>query len=242
VLGLDAQHDRVEIHRRVGYLPGDLALFPRMTGQQHLDWFRRARRQQGDESLTRELVERFEVVLDRPTKELSTGNRQKIGLVMAFMHRPELVVLDEPTAGLDPLVQDEFERLAREVVADGRTVFLSSHDLDEVQRMADRVGIIRAGRLVTTDTVDNLRRKAPQHVEALLPGMVDAPRFDRIPGVSVTECQDNRVVLAVSGPIGPLLSVLGELDPVDVVVRRANLDELFLDYYRGERSEVSDAR
>ena len=242
VLGLDARHDQVEIHRQVGYLPGDLALYPRMTGRQHLDWFRRARGDQGDESLTHDLVERFDVVLDRPTKELSTGNRQKIGLVMAFMHRPKLVVLDEPTSGLDPLMQDEFERLAREVVADGRTIFLSSHELDEVQRMADRVGIIRAGRLLTTDTVENLRRNAPQRVEATFPHVVDRSRFDQIPGVSVTECQDNRVLLAVTGAIGPLLRAIGDLDPVDVVVRRANLDELFLDYYRGERSEVSDAR
>ena len=106
------------------------------------------------------LVERFNVVLDRPAKELSKGNRQKIGLVLAFMHRPELLILDEPTSGLDPLMQDEFERLAHEVVAEGRTVFLSSHDLDEVQRLADRVGIIKSGTLVTTDTVD---QPAPEH-------------------------------------------------------------------------------
>ena len=97
------------------------------------------------------------MVVDRPARELSTGNRQKVGLVLAFMHQPELVILDEPTSGLDPLMQHEFERLVREVVGEGRTVFLSSHDLDEVQRLADRVGIIKAGRMVTTDTVDALR-------------------------------------------------------------------------------------
>ena len=161
MLGLDSQHDSVEIHRRVGYLPGDLALYPRLTGEHHLQWFAQARGLQ-DLTFARELARRFEVVLDRPTRELSTGNRQKLGLILASMHRPEMLILDEPTSGLDPLMQDEFERLVRETVADGRTVFLSSHDLDEVQRLADRVAIIRAGRLVATDSVDTLRQGAPR--------------------------------------------------------------------------------
>ena len=139
-----------------------------------------------DLALAWKLAERFEVVLDRPAKELSTGNRQKIGLVLAFMHRPELLVLDEPTSGLDPLMQDEFERLVRETVAEGRTVFLSSHELDEVQRLADRVAIIRAGRLVTTDTVESLRRSAPQKIEVRFPGAVEPTIFSRIEGVEVT--------------------------------------------------------
>ncbi len=169
VLGLDSQRESVEIHRRVGYLPGELELYPHLTGRRHIDWFARARGLH-DRALATELIERFEVDVDRPVKELSKGNRQKIGLVLAFMHRPELLILDEPTSGLDPLMQNEFERLVREVVADGRTVFLSSHELDEVQRLADRVAIIRAGRLVTTDTVEHLRRSAPLTVEVALGG------------------------------------------------------------------------
>ena len=107
-----------------------------------------------DDSLAEQLIERFQVVADRPVRELSKGNRQKIGLVLAFMHRPELLVLDEPTSGLDPLMQHEFENLLRETADQGRTVFLSSHELDEVQRAADRIAIIKDGRLVAEDTVD----------------------------------------------------------------------------------------
>ena len=239
VLGLDAQRDSQEIHRRVGYLPGELALYGRMTGAQHIDWFTRAR---GSRRLrlAGELVDRFGVVVDRPARELSKGNRQKVGLVLAFMHQPELLILDEPTSGLDPLMQREFERLVREVVGEGRTVFLSSHELDEVQRLADRVGIIKAGRMVTTDTVDALRQSAPHKVEAWFRQPVDSQLFAAIDGVSVTACEETRVALEVpKGAIGPVLRVIVDHDPVDVVSRHADLDELFLEYYRDSPSAES---
>jgi ABC-2 type transport system ATP-binding protein len=239
VLGLDAQRDSAEIHRRVGYLPGELALYGRMTGRQHIDWFTRAR---GERRLrlAEQLVERFAVVVDRPARELSKGNRQKVGLVLAFMHQPELLILDEPTSGLDPLMQHEFERLVREVVGEGRTVFWSSHDLDEVQRLADRVGIIKAGRMVTTDTVDGLRQRAPHKVEAWFRQPVDSKVFAAIDGVSVTASEDTRVALEVpKGAIGPVLRVIADHDPVDVVSRHADLDELFLDFYRKSPSSES---
>jgi ABC-2 type transport system ATP-binding protein len=241
VLGLDSQRDSIEVHRRIGYLPGELELYPRMTGQQHLDWFARARRGGRERPLAGRLVERFGVVLDRPARELSKGNRQKIGLVLAFMHRPELLILDEPTSGLDPLVRAEFERLVREVVAEGRTVFLSSHELDEVQRLADRVGIIRSGRLVTTDTVEHLRRSAPTKVEARFARPIDRSLFSALEGVTVAACDGARIDLRVTGPIGPLLRTIAERDPVDLVSRPADLDELFLELYRDPPPEPSDA-
>ena len=231
VLGLDAQRDSTEIHRRIGYLPGELELYPRMTGRQHIDLFGRARGAI-ESSFVEQLVERFEVVLDRPAKELSTGNRQKIGLVLSFMHRPELLILDEPTSGLDPLMQNEFERLLREVVSDGRSVFLSSHDLDEVQRLADRVGIIRSGRLITTDTIEHLRESAPRRIEARFRTAVDPSRFAGIEGVTVTEWDGARIALHVTGAIGPVLRLIADDDPVDLVSRHADLDELFLGLYR----------
>jgi ABC-2 type transport system ATP-binding protein len=239
VLGLDAQRDSEEIHRRVGYLPGELALYGRMTGRQHIDWFTRAR---GERRLplAEQLVERFAVVVDRPARDLSKGNRQKLGLVLAFMHQPELLILDEPTSGLDPLMQHEFARLAREVVAEGRTVFWSSHDLDEVQRLADRVGIIKTGRMLTTDTVDGLRQRAPHKVEAWFPQPVDSQLFAAIDGVTVTACEEAHVALEVpKGAIGPVLRVIADHDPLDVVSRHADLDELFLDFYRESPSVES---
>ena len=198
VLGLDPVRDAAAVHRQVGYLPGELALHPRLTGRQHIDFAARARGMR-DRTYLGQLVERFGVILDQPARTLSKGNRQKIGIVLAFMHRPGLLILDEPTSGLDPLMQDEFERLIRETVADGRTVFLSSHELDEVQRLADRVAIIKEGRLIVTDTVDRLRRSAPRTIEFRFADDIDPGRFSAIEGVHVTAAGAGRITLALHG-------------------------------------------
>ncbi len=231
LLGFDAAADSIEIHRRTGYLPGDLELFPRLTGRQHIAWFGRVRGGV-DGSAVKQLAERFQVVTDRPVRELSKGNRQKIGLVLAFMHRPELLVLDEPATGLDPLMQHQFEGLVRETAAQGRTVFLSSHELDEAQRIADRIGIIKAGRLVAEDTVDGPRRAAPQKMEIRFRRPVDAAALSAVTGVTVTAADGPRVTLDVTGEIGPVLRVVASHDPVNLVSRPAGLDELFLAFYR----------
>jgi ABC-2 type transport system ATP-binding protein len=235
VLGLDSARDSVEIHRRTGYLPGELALYPRMTGRQHIAWYARARGLR-DLSLARALAERFDAALDRPARELSKGNRQKIGLVLAFMHQPELLVLDEPTSGLDPLMRSEFARLAREVTAEGRTVFWSSHELDEVQRLADRVAIIKQGRLIATETVEHLRASTPQTIRARFARPAGPASFAGIDGVSVISCDGGTVQLEVTGAIGPVLRVIADLDPVDFSSQHADLDELFLSYYREPES------
>ena len=194
-------------------------------------------------SLATELAARFDAVLDRPARELSKGNRQKIGLVIAFMSRPELLVLDEPTSGLDPLMRSEFARLAREVVTEGRTVFWSSHELDEVQRLADRVAIIKQGRLVATETVEHLRESAPQTVHARFARPIAPALFAGIDGVSVSSYGHNAVQLEVTGAIGPLLRVIADHDPVDFTCEHADLDELFLAYYREPAAaEPSHAR
>jgi beta-exotoxin I transport system ATP-binding protein len=233
-LGLDVLGESVELHRRVGYVPGDLELYPRLTAEQLIDWFTRARGGRKP-PLREQLVERLDVVLGRPVRELSKGNRQKIGLVLAFMHSPQLLILDEPTSGLDPLVQNEFERLVRDTVAAGNTVFLSSHELDEVQRLADRVGIIRSGRLIAVDSVEGLRASAPQKLEITFPQAVAITLFDDLDGVALTAVEGARVWLEVTGPIGPVLARVAEQDPVDVICRHASLDELFLELYRDEQ-------
>ena len=241
VFGMDPNRDSAAIHRRVGYLPGELALFPRLTGRQHLDRFGRARGLH-DHSYRDELVERFTAELDRPVRALSKGNRQKIGLVLAFMHRPDLLVLDEPTSGLDPLLQDEFISLVRETVSEGRTVLLSSHELDEVQRVVDRLSIIKEGRIIVTDTVEGLRKAAPRTIEFRFPAAVTADTFAGLDGVRVLHCADGRVTLSVTGAVGPLLRAAAMLDPIDVTARPADLDELFLSYYRDEARQASVVR
>lgn len=242
LLGFDSASDSIELRRRIGYLPGDLELFPRLSGHQHIDWFARARGV-ADDSVAKQLIQRFQVVVDRPVRELSKGNRQKIGLVLAFMHRPELLVLDEPTSGLDPLIQHEFENLLRETADEGRTVFLSSHELDEVQRVTDRIAIIKQGKLVAQDTVDGLRRAAPQKMEVRFRHAADVAALKAVAGVTVTASEGPRVTMDVIGEIAPILKVIASHDPVNLISRPADLDELFLDYYRDSpETEVSHAR
>ena len=233
VFGLHSHRDSVAIHTRCGYLPGEFELHPRMTGRRVLDWFAHARTGINGR-LRDQLIERFEVILDREIRELSKGNRQKLGIVLAFMHHPDLLVLDEPTSGLDPLMQNEFHRLLRETIADGRTVFLSSHELDEVQRVADRVAIIRKGRLVITDTVERLRRQAPETIELRFARPVAPAVFESLPGVQRVTVDGDRVTLQTSGRLAELLRVIADHDPLDVVARHADLDELFLSYYRDD--------
>ena len=183
VLGLDTVKESLEIRRRVGFLPGDLALYPKLTGRAMLDYLAQLRG--GVDLRVRDaLVERFGADIDRPVRQLSTGNRQKLGLVQAFMHQPELLILDEPIAGLDPLVQQSFHALLGEVSAQGRTVFLSSHTLSEVERVTQRLAILRQGRLVVVDSLENLRKVAVQRLEIEFAEPVDAGEFRALPGVT----------------------------------------------------------
>jgi ABC-2 type transport system ATP-binding protein len=243
ILGLNPHRDVIDVHRRTGYLPGELVLYPRMTGREILDRFGSARGLR-DTQYRDELVERFGVELDRPTQMLSKGNRQKLGIVLAFMHRPELLVLDEATSGLDPLLRQEFVNLLEETAAQGRTVFLSSHDLDEVQRVVHRLAIIKEGQIVVTDTVDGLRRHAPRTMELVFDRQVDTASLARLKGVEVSaDGPRRRLRLKITGPVAPVLRALAPLDPIDILSRPADLDELFLGYYRStDLKEGPDAK
>ncbi len=232
VLGLDCRRDSVAVHRRVGYLPGDLRLRAHLTGAEQLRSFRQMRG--GGADLERGLAERFGADLGRRIGDLSKGNRQKLGLVAAFMHRPEVLILDEPTAGLDPLVQEEFRAVVRETVAEGRTVFLSSHSLDKVQHVADRVGIVRAGRLVATEAVEDLLGRAVRHLAVTFAEPVDPERFGHLEGVTVVQAQERRLRLTVRGSARELVAELAGHPVVDLVSTPADLEEIFLTYYRGD--------
>lgn len=239
VLGLDSVRQSIDVRRRTGYLPGDLSLPPMLTGEQVLDWSSSLR---PDTPPVRraELVERFDVQLDRPMRHLSKGNRQKIGLVQAFQHAPEMVILDEPTVGLDPLVQDEFHRFVREYVRDGGSVFLSSHSLDEVQHTADRVGIIRDGRVVTVETVESLRGRGLRRVTLTVqPGTGDDVdrRLGTTEGVADVHRRGDLFEFAISGAYAPVLAALGTMPVVDLLSRAADLDEVFLELYRSSGAE-----
>jgi ABC-2 type transport system ATP-binding protein len=181
VFGIESSVDPVAIHRRIGYLPGEFALYDRLTGGQTLEYFGNLRGGV-DKAYRAQLVERFDLDPSRRYREYSKGNKQKVGLVAALQHKPELLMLDEPTAGLDPLVQQTFFALLREHVKDGATVFLSSHILSEAERSCDRVAIIREGRLVRVDRVDALRDLAHHQVELRFDGKPPADAFKKIKG------------------------------------------------------------
>lgn len=232
VLGLDCRRDSLAVRRRVGFLPGDLTLYDHMDGTA-LIRFLSSLRPGVDRGLVDRLVERFGIEMNRPIGSLSKGNRQKLGLLQAFMHRPQVLVLDEPTTGLDPLVQEEFHDLLREVAAEGTAVFLSSHSLDQVQRVADRVGIIREGRLVAVEAVDTLRRLATRHVRIEFTEPVAAGEFEMLDGVRDVRAKGTTVEMAVTGALGPLLGVVANHEVVDLLSEAADLEEIFLAYYRG---------
>jgi len=227
VLGRDVLSAR----SRVGYLAGDFELYEQLTGAAVLAYFARLR---GDVPHDRigELAVRFGADLHRPVRELSTGNRQKIGLIQAFMGEPELLILDEPIAGLDPLVQRRFHDLLGEVRAQGRTVLLSSHTLSEVDRVADRVAVLRAGRLAVVDTLEHLRAIAVRRWEIEFAGAPPDPgRFRRIPGVIAAERNGEHVTVAFEGDADAVLKEAAASEVRELRVRDDDLEQVFLRLY-----------
>ena len=242
VFGIEASADPVAIHRRVGYVPGEFALYDRLTGGQTLTYFANLRGGV-DPTYQRSLIERFELDPSRRYREYSKGNKQKVGVIAALQHRPELLILDEPTSGLDPLVQQTFFESLHEAVSGGATVFLSSHILSEVEKSAHRVAIIRDGRIVKTDTVEGLRDLAHHQVELRFAGPVPAEAFQRLPGVSEVVAGDGVLRMRVTGMITPVVQAAARYELVDFVSREPSLEETFLAQYGREgTAEASDGR
>lgn len=234
VLGLDTLKQGLEIRRRVGFLPGDLALYPKLTGRAVLDYLARLRGGVS-QSLRDSLAERFDADLDRPIHQLSTGNRQKLGLVQAFMHEPELLILDEPIAGLDPLVQQSFHTLLSETSAQGRTVLLSSHTLSEVERVTHRLAILRHGRLVVVDSLENLRRVAVQRLEIEFAEPVGAPEFRALRTVTDVRADGNTLVVSFEGSADAVVKTAAAHEVRAIRPREDDLEEIFLRYYREDQ-------
>ena len=234
ILGMDTHEEAVEIRNHIGYVPGDLAMYPNLTGRDTLTYFANLRGGV-DWSYVDELAERLSVDLDVKVGDYSSGNRQKVGIIQAFMNRPQVLVMDEPSTGLDPLVQREFQEMMREVAADGRCVFLSSHTLSEVQRVADRVGIIRHGRLVDVESVHDLRSKAIRRVELFFDTDIDASIFEAVAGVREAKANQTSIVLSFDGHMDQLLKTATDhYHLVDINSQEADLEEIFLTYYRDE--------
>jgi ABC-2 type transport system ATP-binding protein len=231
VLGLDSRRDSVEIHRRVGYVAGEPGFFERLTAGEQLSWVASARGGVRRTAIV-ELADRLGLDLSRPIGAMSRGNRQKVAVAQAFLHEPELLLLDEPTSGLDPLVQETFHELVHEVVAEGRTVFLSSHVLDEVDHLCHTVAIIREGRIVAVEDVADLRARAGRKVTIRFEEPVDAHEFDRLDGVRDLVVADCTASMRVGGDLDRLVKAAAGHHVIDLVSTPPDLEEIFLGFYQ----------
>jgi ABC-2 type transport system ATP-binding protein len=234
VLGNDMVERCEEVQRRIGYLPGEFVGYPDLTGSQYLRYLAHLRGGV-DWSEVERLAKRFDLALEKRFKTLSHGNKQKLGIIQAFMHRPELLILDEPTTGLDPIMQREFLALLGETRADGRTVFLSSHILSDVEAVADTVAILRGGELVVTQSVDALRSQAMRRLELTFAGPAPIELLRHADGVQEVTADGDTAHVEVTGSTAGLLRVAAPHQIINVVSHEVDLEAVFLDYYTARK-------
>jgi ABC-2 type transport system ATP-binding protein len=238
--GLDARTDSVAIKQRIGYLPAELNLWDRQTAQQIIRFVGQARGGY-DERYVQTLAQRLEFDLSKKVRSYSTGNKRKLGLILALMNKPDLLILDEPSSGLDPLMQQTFYQLMREVRDEGRTVFLSSHILSEVQAICDRVGILRAGKLEAVQRVNQLTHADFRHVTIRLREAVPAALLANVPGISNVSVEGTLIKLQLNGDFDPLLHALGSAYVEDLAVQEPTLEEVFLKFYNVRENVQTEA-
>ncbi|HEX6140930.1 MAG TPA: ABC transporter ATP-binding protein [Candidatus Limnocylindria bacterium] len=230
VLGLDAVAESVQIRRHIGYLPGGIAMYDSLSGNDALDYLADL---QGQPPVRREeLCERLSMpasVRRRRIRDYSRGMRQKMGIIQALQHDPELAILDEPTEGLDPLMQQAFYSILEDLRAAGRTVFMSSHILSEVERVCDRVAIIRTGRLMALHSVDELLARRKRHVQLRWRGSV--PDLSGVPGLADVVIEGDRMTGTLQGDVAPFVRTVASPSLVDLIIEPARLEEAFLEYY-----------
>lgn len=230
LLGMDSRSDSVEIRRNVGYLPGDFITYEKLTAEELLQYFANLRG--GHLRKAKALAERFDLDLSRKIGELSRGNRQKVGLIQAFMSDPKLLILDEPTTGLDPLLQQEFHTLVLEEAEAGKTFFVSSHVLSEVEVICDRVGIIREGSIVAIEEVATLRKQTVTKIEIEFGQAISKAEFEGVDGVSEVTIKDHHLSCNVTGSVDSLIKLAARYTVVNIQSGHPALEEVFLTYYR----------
>ncbi len=237
IFGLDSMRRSVEVKRLVGYLPGELPQFGGLRGRDIVGHFG-ALRGGVDQRRVKDIAERFDLDLGLRFREYSSGNKRKLGILLAFMHRPRLLILDEPSNGLDPLNQRELHELVREVRDDGATVFLSSHVLSEVEHVCQRVGIIRHGRLIEVARLEELHRMHVRRVEVGFAGPAQPQLFAGLSGIEDLQADGHRVAFTVRGSFEPVAEALAGHGVVDLVSREPTLEEVFLAHYQDRAEEA----
>ncbi len=245
ILGLDSVRDSVAIHQRIGYLPSELKLWENWTGVEYIRWLEAMRAMRGgflDEA--HRLADRLDYDLKRPLKGMSTGMKRKMGLIAALAHKAELLILDEPTTGLDPLMQQVFHELMREARTEGRTVFLSSHNLPEVEAICDRVGIIRLGRLEAVESVTNLTRVTFRWLTLTTTGPASVDGFSQIDGVTDLSAEGSELRMRISGHtnMDRLIKQAARCTITDLRIEQPTLEEIFLAYYGKGEANHADRR
>jgi ABC-2 type transport system ATP-binding protein len=240
IFGLDCQRQAVEVKRHVGYVPGELPQFGGLRGSEIVAYMA-GLRGGVDEKVVAEISRRFSLDLGQRFREYSRGNKQKLAILLGFMHRPRLLILDEPTGGLDPLNQQEFYDMCRESKSHGTTIFLSSHILSEVEHISDRVGIIRAGHLVRTARLDELHDIRFHQVEVEFAGAVPLEAIRGAQGVDQVDVEGHRVRFVVRGGFQPVMRALAGSEVVNLVTHEPSLEEVFLTFYRDAGEAVPGA-
>lgn len=235
VLGLDCWKDSVKLKRQIGYIPGDVHLYEKMTGKALIDYIDRF--QPGKPALRESLIERLDFDVRPKIKHYSKGNKQKLAVIVALMHNQDLLVLDEPTSGLDPFVQQEVYKILREFKEEGKTIFVSSHILPEVEKVCDRVGILKEGHLVATEKVEDLKYKKIRQAELTFDEDVDPKEFD-LPGVAeIKQLNSRHLRLTIKGGIDSLIKKAAQHKVVDFTFAHASLEDVFMEYYTKEKEE-----
>jgi len=237
IFGFDARRESIETRRRIGYLPGEMELYDNLTGEEFLRYNGHLRGEVEWEHVE-QLAQRMDSDLSQRIGTLSHGNRQKLGLIQAFMHQPQLLILDEPTLGLDPLMQQEFYRLIAEVKAEGRTVFISSHIMPEVEKVCDRVAIIREGKLITVEDVDTLKARALRHLEVHFAVPVPPEKFTDIDGVQDVIVESDTLRCTVTGRLDAFVKTAAQFEVINLVSQEPSLEEIFLTYYSGGENDA----
>jgi ABC-2 type transport system ATP-binding protein len=230
ILGYDIVRDSVAIKQHVGYLSGDFDVYPKMTGRQYIAYLEELQGSQS-QKYARDIEKRMQAVMNKKLGELSRGQRQKVGIIQAFMHKPEVLILDEPSSGLDPLMQEVFYELVHEAKQRGAAIFISSHIMAEVQKICDRVGIIREGKLITERSVADLAAEAAQTFDITFSDKPPIAALKKLQGVNLVSQKDNHVALHLHGELQPLLQLLGNHRVTSIDSRNLDLEEMFMHYY-----------